>query len=113
MPDRELPLPGGGHRRVADLLHTARGVLIGSGDPAELSRAVAGWSDRVNPVTVDSFPTGPEDAGVATESVLVRPDGHVVWAAPGGGPLPEALDRWFGPARETPRTPRRPLTSAR
>jgi hypothetical protein len=46
--------------------------------------------------------------------VLVRPDGHVVWTAPDGGGLREALDRWFGSARETSETPhRQPLTSAR
>jgi len=114
MPDRELELPDGRRMRIADLLHAARGVVISVGDPAEASRIAAGWSDRVDLIQVSSFPAGPEDAGAATESVLIRPDGHVVWAAPGGSQLEEALHRWFGAARETPGIPQRqPLASAR
>jgi hypothetical protein len=45
---------------------------------------------------VKSFPAGPEEGAAATESVLIRPDGYVAWAAPGGGYLAEALRRWFG-----------------
>ncbi len=114
MPDRELELPDGSRKRIADLLHPARGVVISAGDPAETSRIDAGWSDRIDLVMVSSFPPGPEDAGAATESVLVRPDGHVVWAAPGDGDLQEALHRWFGLARETAGIPhRQAVASAR
>jgi bifunctional hydroxylase/dehydrase len=120
MPDRELELSGGGRTSVASLLHPARGVVI-SADPA-ISGATAGWSDRVDLVTVTGFPAGPQDAGpqgagpqnagAATESVLIRPDGYVAWAAPGGGQLQEALHRWFGSPRSVPGIPhRQPLAS--
>ena len=58
----------------ADLLHTARGLLL-------------------------DF----EDNGLAgTSAVLVRPDGYVAWAAPGShADLPSSLERWFGPPRST------------
>jgi hypothetical protein len=35
------------------------------------------------------------------DSVLVRPDGYVAWAAPGAGDLSGALGRWFGSTRAT------------
>lgn len=113
MPDRELELADGGRTRVADLLHQARGILISRPDPALAAGTVTGWSDRVDIVTVKSFPEGPEDAGAATESVLIRPDGYVAWAAPGDGRLAEAIGRWFGAARQARETPHRPMAAAR
>lgn len=114
MPERELELPDGSRKRIADLLHPARGVLISAGDLAEMSRTAAGWSDRVDLVMVSSFPAGPQDAGAVTESVLIRPDGYVAWAAPGDGQLQAALRRWFGAAGSTQRIPDHPpLASAR
>jgi len=104
MPDRELQLAGGGRTRIADLLNPARGVLVSAGGSAELSQIAAGWSDRVDLVTVSSIPPGPQEAGVPTESVLIRPDGHVAWTAPGDRPLDEALTRWFGPAQSSRRS---------
>ncbi|MDI3422588.1 FAD-dependent monooxygenase [Streptomyces luteolus] len=79
-------------RRVAELLHTARGVLIATGDTATTEKTAADWSDRVDIVTG----TWTEQDG--PEAVLLRPDGHVAWAAPDGGDLQAALTRWFGPA---------------
>ncbi|MCO5971431.1 FAD-dependent monooxygenase [Actinoallomurus soli] len=102
MADRELELAGGGSERIARLLHPARGVLVTADDSGEVGRCAAGWSDRVETVRVKSFPAGPEEGGAATESVLIRPDGYVAWAAPGAGPLAEALRRWFGEARRFP-----------
>ena len=99
MADRELELADGGREQIARLLHPARGVLISAGDSAESSRCAAGWSDRVDVVRVKTFPALPGTA--ATESVLIRPDGYVAWAAPGGGQLAEALRRWFGAPRQT------------
>ncbi|GAA0341131.1 FAD-dependent monooxygenase [Actinoallomurus spadix] len=114
MADRELELAGGGRTRIARLLHPARGVLITADDSGEPARCAAGWSDRVDVIRVRSIPAGPGEDGAATESVLVRPDGYVAWAAPGAGPLAEALRRWFGEARGFPE-PRdsQPMASAR
>ncbi|NEC73210.1 hypothetical protein G3I25_16770, partial [Streptomyces rochei] len=53
-----------------------------------------GWADRVDVVTGG---WADQDADrTAPQGVLVRPDGHIVWAAPDGGDLAEALTRWFG-----------------
>ncbi|KAB2343602.1 FAD-dependent monooxygenase [Actinomadura rudentiformis] len=99
MADRELELAGGGRGRVARLLHPARGVLITADASGETARTAAGWSDRVDLVQVRNFPPGPEEGGAVTESVLLRPDGYVAWAAPDGGDLAGALRRWFGEPR--------------
>jgi 2-polyprenyl-6-methoxyphenol hydroxylase-like FAD-dependent oxidoreductase len=114
MADRELELADGGRDQIARLLHPARGILVTADDSGETSRRAAGWSDRVDLVRVKSVPAGPEEGGVATESVLIRPDGYVAWAAPGGGQLAEALRHWFGAARRV-RKPRKakPLVSTR
>ncbi|MCZ0983336.1 FAD-dependent monooxygenase [Streptomyces diastatochromogenes] len=58
-----------------------------------------GWTHRIDVVT--AAPTRPVTGPLAgTGAVLVRPDGHVAWAAPGSHhDLPTALTRWFGPAR--------------
>ncbi|MFE0690974.1 FAD-dependent monooxygenase [Streptomyces xiamenensis] len=105
MPDRELALTDGGRERSASLLHTARGVLITADASGRTARRAAPWSDRVDVVRVTAFPAGPEEHGAATESVLVRPDGYIAWAAPGDSRLTEALERWFGlaAAGEEPR----------
>jgi hypothetical protein len=79
-------------RRVADLLHEARAVLIdASGGTA--AAAAAAWSDRVDAVTA-TMADGPA-------AMLIRPDGYVAWAADtfGSGDaerLRTALMRWFG-----------------
>lgn len=95
MPDHELELRDGGRSRVLETLHPARGVLITAG---EHGRAAGGWAGRVDVIGVERFPAG----GDATESVLIRPDGYVAWAAPGEGALEDALGRWFGPPRPVP-----------
>lgn len=84
----ELSLDDG--RRVAELLHQARPVLI-DGCGGALAAMAAGWGDRVDLVT----------AGIADSSlagVLLRPDGYVAWAgdAADGAGLTAALQRWFG-----------------
>ncbi|MFJ7418623.1 FAD-dependent monooxygenase [Streptomyces uncialis] len=111
MADRELELAGGGTERIARLLHPARGVLITADGSGRTGRTAAGWSEHVDVVRVKGFPAGPEEGPAATESVLLRPDGHVAWAAPGGGRLTEALERWFGPAGRTPGAEAAPSTS--
>ncbi|MFD5876973.1 FAD-dependent monooxygenase [Streptomyces sp. NPDC060322] len=98
-PNRELVGADGTVRRVAELLHPARGVLVVTGeapDSTELTDLTAGWSGRVDIVTGDWTPTTDPDALNTPAAVLLRPDGHVAWAAPDGGKLREALERWFG-----------------
>lgn len=94
-PGHELELSDGSRIRVAELLHPARGVLICTGDRDEAARVAVAWSDRVDIVRGSwgsNVPGGPD---TAPEAVLLRPDGYVAWAAPGGD-LAEALCRWFG-----------------
>ncbi|MFE9750532.1 FAD-dependent monooxygenase [Saccharothrix saharensis] len=90
-----LELTRGRHRTSsAELLRRGRGVLLDLADNAVLRRRAAGWADRVDVVTA----TASDDLPGGTTAVLVRPDGHVAWAAPGSHhDLPTALDRWFGP----------------
>jgi 2-polyprenyl-6-methoxyphenol hydroxylase-like FAD-dependent oxidoreductase len=79
-------------RRVAELLHSGRPVLLdlagGIADTAD------GWVDRVDMVRVAT-------AAPAPVAMLIRPDGYVAWAADTFGPaqrasLHAALLRWFG-----------------
>jgi 2-polyprenyl-6-methoxyphenol hydroxylase-like FAD-dependent oxidoreductase len=90
-PVPELTLGDG--RRVAELLHDARPVLL------DLDGAVAGaargWVDRVDVVSS----TIADRPAVA---LLIRPDGYVAWAADTFEAAEEAglraaLQRWFGP----------------
>ncbi|WP_141579115.1 FAD-dependent monooxygenase [Actinomadura sp. WMMA1423] len=114
-PHHELTLPDGTRTRVADLLHSARGLLItGNEETAQLAQD---WTDRIDivltpppaPDTVpapDAIPTpdtGPApDTGSAFDAALVRPDGYVAWTSPGSGrPLTHALGQWFGTSRAT------------
>jgi 2-polyprenyl-6-methoxyphenol hydroxylase-like FAD-dependent oxidoreductase len=95
--DRELELPDGSLVRVAELLHPARGVFISTDGSGGAVHTAAGWSDRIDVVT-GSWVRPEADSGphTAPDSALVRPDGYVAWAAPGGGDLSESLGRWFG-----------------
>ncbi|MGB3336295.1 MAG: FAD-dependent monooxygenase [Devosia sp.] len=99
MPDLDL-VTAESPRRVFELLHEARPVLLNLGVPGSLD--IAPWADRVK--LVDATYDGPWDLPVigavtAPSAVLVRPDGYVAWV---GGEdqqgLAEALDKWFGPA---------------
>ncbi|MFF4020839.1 FAD-dependent monooxygenase [Streptomyces sp. NPDC001843] len=101
-PDRTLDLPGGHRVRVAELLHTGRGVLITADGSEEPQHLAAGWADRVDLVTGTWAPADtPHVPPHPLDAVLVRPDGYVAWAAPGGADLTGALELWFGPARVT------------
>ncbi|MDV9192664.1 hypothetical protein R6L23_31400, partial [Streptomyces sp. SR27] len=57
----------------------------GDGEAGAYARTAAAWADRV----------GVAPSVDATGSVLLRPDGHVVWAE-GSGSLETALKNWFG-----------------
>ncbi|MEV6954740.1 FAD-dependent monooxygenase [Streptomyces sp. NPDC051183] len=103
LPDHELERADGTRIRVAELLHAARGVLVvtgGAGDDG-LKETAAAWSDRVDVVEGRWDPELTPGGLRLPEAVLLRPDGHVAWAAPDGGSLRAALEAWFGTARET------------
>ncbi|EWC62986.1 Salicylate hydroxylase [Actinokineospora spheciospongiae] len=92
----------GEHRKttVAELLHPARGLLLDLTDNAVLRSRAAGWTDRVDVVTAEPHALAADSPLAGTSALLVRPDGHVAWAAPGShADLPMALTRWFGPSR--------------
>ncbi|MFF8996598.1 FAD-dependent monooxygenase [Streptomyces achromogenes] len=82
------------------LLRAGRGVLLDLDDNATLRGRAEAWHDRVDIVTATPVDELDGSDLKGTSAVLVRPDGHVAWAAPGSHhDLPMALDRWFGPAR--------------
>ena len=80
LPPRPLRLADGTRTTTAALLHPARGVLLDLTDDAGLRERAAGWADRLSVVT--ATPETPEVFSGAT-ALLVRPDGHVAWAAGG------------------------------
>jgi bifunctional hydroxylase/dehydrase len=100
MPDAGIELVDGRRVVVSDLLRRSRGVLIDHSPRAASVRLADAWNDRVDLVAARRI-TEPADV----ESVLIRPDGYVAWAGPGGGDLREALERWFGSARDGVRLP--------
>jgi 2-polyprenyl-6-methoxyphenol hydroxylase-like FAD-dependent oxidoreductase len=82
-----------GGRRVDELLHDARPVLLDLG--GGVADAARGWIDRVDIVNATI-------ANPPAAAMLIRPDGYVAWAADTFGPaeqpgLRAALQRWFGP----------------
>ncbi|WP_326679602.1 FAD-dependent monooxygenase [Streptomyces sp. NBC_01237] len=86
---------------TAELLRPGRGVLLDLDDSTALRNRAEPWRHRVDLVTAEAreaaTPAGPLDGAYA---VLLRPDGHVAWIAPGSHhDLPMALERWFGPGR--------------
>lgn len=94
--DREL-LTETGTVRLFDLQRDARAVLVDASGTDALASIALPWADRVR--LVRATPTGADDL----ESLLVRPDGIVAWAAPAGSAeetagLAESLRRWFGKA---------------
>ncbi|MEV8631216.1 FAD-dependent monooxygenase [Streptosporangium sp. NPDC051023] len=114
VPDLDLRTPGG-DIRLFGLLHAARPVLLdlgaSSGGGLDLAAVAEGWADRVDLVEARCREGGwllPVVGEVpAPAALLIRPDGHVAWAAPvGAAPetpedvaLRTALTTWFGPAR--------------
>ncbi|MFI6038014.1 FAD-dependent monooxygenase [Streptomyces sp. NPDC051315] len=106
VPDANLKRPDGA-TRVHELLRTARPVLLDLGGGTEVAAAARGWADRVDHVEArsdDAYWAVPAADGTpAPCAVLIRPDGHVAWAAASDGApaspgLRSALAKWFGPA---------------
>ena len=106
MPDLDL-VTADGPRRVFELLHAARPVLLNFGEAGEVD--VEPWADRVR--AFDVAYDGPWDLPVlgevtAPSAVLVRPDGYVAWVGEGGSTgLEPALTTWFGAGSRRPSTP--------
>ncbi|MGW8973049.1 rifampin monooxygenase [Streptomyces platensis] len=71
--------------RLYELMHDGRGLLLDQ--TGRLS--VTGWADRVDHVVDIS-----EELDVP--AVLLRPDGHVVWAGENQQELLSQLPKWFG-----------------
>lgn len=106
LPELRLTAPAGGTTTTV-LLRSGRGLLLdlsGEGDTGRVTRLqklADDWSDRVS--VVAGRPAGDDlpDSLSGTDTVLVRPDGHVVLAGSGTSGLRAALRRWFGlPASE-------------
>ena len=97
MPDLDLATAQG-PRRVFELLHDARPVLLNLGEPGGID--ITPWTDRVRHVDAHHAGTWelPVIGAVTTpEAVLIRPDGHVAWVGDGTQTgLTEALTHWFG-----------------
>ncbi|MEU7580023.1 FAD-dependent monooxygenase [Streptomyces sp. NPDC041068] len=93
LPPRRLRTAAGSVT-TASLLHSAQGVLLDLGDDAGARATAAGWKDRVIAVSC-ALADADADLG-GSRALLVRPDGHIVWAAEDGTPLEDALHRWFG-----------------
>ncbi|MFG6202046.1 FAD-dependent monooxygenase [Nonomuraea sp. JJY05] len=113
--DIRYPMPGSGHHAlagtfapdltlhtdqgmtsVAELLHTARPILLDLADRPDLRETARDWQPRVDVVTAKTDQR-PADA------LLIRPDAHIAWAATIDEPadsaapaLREALSGWFG-----------------
>ncbi len=98
MPDLDL-VTADGARRVFELLHDAKPLLLNVGEPGGFE--IARWADRVR--LIEAEHVGVWELPVlgavsAPSAVLVRPDGYVAWVgdrtdSPG---LQRALSTWFG-----------------
>ncbi|WP_433289924.1 FAD-dependent oxidoreductase [Pseudonocardia sp. CA-142604] len=95
-----------GTTSVAALMHTARPILVDLADRLDLRETARDWQHRVDIHTAETDQR-PADA------LLIRPDGHIAWAATINEPadtaastLREALSGWFGaPLRTTTTVP--------
>jgi 3-(3-hydroxy-phenyl)propionate hydroxylase len=98
MPDLDL-LTAGGPRRVFELLHDARPLLLSLAQPGNLD--ITPWADRVQ--LIDASYQGQWELPVlgavtAPTAALIRPDGYVAWIGDGtDAGLTDAMGTWFGP----------------
>ncbi|MBO0822968.1 MAG: FAD-dependent monooxygenase, partial [Actinobacteria bacterium] len=92
---------GNAATRLAELMRSARPVLLDFTSDGRFAAAAADWSDLVTVLTVK-----PVGATAPADGLLIRPDGYVAWAAgPGAADDPSAdptaglrraLRTWFG-----------------
>ncbi|WP_391858895.1 FAD-dependent monooxygenase [Streptomyces rhizosphaerihabitans] len=106
VPDADLKAPDG-VTRVHELLHAARPVLLDLCGSAEVAAVAGGWAGRVDLIEARSedeyWPVPAIGEISAPAALLIRPDGHVGWAAdtvgaPDVSALRTALTTWCGPA---------------
>ncbi|MEU2176185.1 FAD-dependent monooxygenase [Nocardia sp. NPDC019219] len=91
-----------GTTAVAELMHAARPILLDLADRADLRATARDWQHRID-IRTGEAENRPADA------ILIRPDGHIAWAATIDEPadtaeegLRAALSSWFGaPAATT------------
>lgn len=87
----DLPFADG--RRLGECCHDGRALLVDFSADWQSGAEAAPWRDRVTVVHAQSDERG------SVEAMLMRPDGHVVWAADTGAlrqGLRPALETWFG-----------------
>ncbi|MGW5731360.1 MULTISPECIES: FAD-dependent monooxygenase [Streptomyces] len=110
VPDADLKTVEGA-TRVYELLHAARPVLLDLRGSAQVTAVAEGWTDRIDVVEArsedDHWPVPAVGEIPAPAALLIRPDGHVAWAAAAGeapdtGALRTALTTWCGPATAAP-----------
>jgi hypothetical protein len=92
---------GQGTTSVAELMHTARPILLDLADRLDLRETARDWQHRIDIHTAETDHR-PADA------LLIRPDAHIAWAATIDEPadtaalaLREALSCWFGTPLKT------------
>jgi hypothetical protein len=90
-----------GATSVAELMHSARPILLDLADRPDLREAARDWQHRVDIHTAETDQR-PADA------LLILPDAHIAWAATIDEPtdtaalaLREALSGWFGTPLKT------------
>jgi len=84
---------------TTELLRPGRGVLLDLTGNDHLRRRAAAWASRIDIVTADASALPGSGPLAGTSALLLRPDGHICWTAPGSHTdLRSALTRWFGPA---------------
>jgi hypothetical protein len=95
VPDLPL-LADGGATGLESLMRSGRPVVLDLADRADLRAIAEAWRPRIDihTATTDDRPA---------DALLIRPDGHIAWAATLDEPadtaasgLQDALTRWFG-----------------
>ncbi|MGV9241694.1 FAD-dependent monooxygenase, partial [Streptomyces nigra] len=92
LPDQDL-LVGDEKTTTYALLTRGRPLLLNLRGGEALTKAAAGWADRVDVVTASR-----PDPEAPSADLLVRPDGYIAWVGTDGTAdgLATALQRWFG-----------------